>query len=207
MGATKERPPAQKTADGSIGEAGGDFRTELMRLLPQVRAFAHFLCRDRAAADDLAQEALMRAWAARNSFQPGSHMRAWLFVIVRNSFYSDQRKAWRAVALDADTAERTLRQDSVQTEALDLDDVRRALQRLPQDQREAIILVAAGGLSYEETAQICQCAVGTIKSRVNRARKALIDIIDSGQIPAPDEAAQNALELLIADAKRLATDK
>jgi RNA polymerase sigma-70 factor (ECF subfamily) len=178
----------------------------LTALLPQVRAFAHFLCRDRAAADDLAQEALLRAWGARASFQPGSHMRAWLFVIVRNAFYSDQRKAWRAVALDAEKAERTLRQESVQAEALDLDDARRALQRLPQDQREAIILVTAGGLSYEETAHICQCAVGTIKSRVNRARKALIEIIDSGQVPKPDHTAQSALDLLIADAKRLAKD-
>jgi RNA polymerase sigma-70 factor (ECF subfamily) len=183
-----------------------EFKTELTGLLPQVRAFAHFLCRDRAAADDLAQESLLRAWGARKSFQPGSHMRAWLFVIVRNAFYSDQRKSWRSVALDQETAERTLRQESAQTEALDLDDVRRALQRLPQDQREAIILVTAGGLSYEETAQICQCAVGTIKSRVNRARKALIEIIDSGQIPPPDRDAQSALDQLIADAKRLADE-
>jgi RNA polymerase sigma-70 factor (ECF subfamily) len=196
------------TADADDAQARDTaFKSELTTLLPQVRAFAHFLCRDRAAADDLAQESLMRAWAARASFQPGSHMRAWLFVIVRNAFYSDQRKAWRAVALDTETAERTLRQESVQSEALDLDDARRALQRLPQDQREAIILVTAGGLSYEETAQICQCAVGTIKSRVNRARKALMEIIESGQIPPPDEAAQSALDLLIADAKRLADDE
>jgi RNA polymerase sigma-70 factor (ECF subfamily) len=196
------------TADADDAQARDTaFKSELTTLLPQVRAFAHFLCRDRAAADDLAQESLMRAWAARASFQPGSHMRAWLFVIVRNAFYSGQRKAWRAVALDTETAERTLRQESVQSEALDLDDARRALQRLPQDQREAIILVTAGGLSYEETAQICQCAVGTIKSRVNRARKALMEIIESGQIPPPDEAAQSALDLLIADAKRLADDE
>ncbi len=181
------------------------FKAELTALLPQVRAFARFLCQgNRAAADDLAQDALMRAWAARASFQPGSQMRAWLFVIVRNVFYSDRRKAWRNVALDQEAAERTLKQESGQTQTLDLDDVRRALHLLPQDQRDALVLVTAGGLSYEEAAEVCECAVGTIKSRVNRARKALLEIIDSGNAPARDTPADDALDTLIDDARRLA---
>src|SRR5262245_25571369 len=113
------------------------FKQEMTSLLPQVRAFARFLCRgDRAAADDLAQDALMRAWAARASFQPGSQMRAWLFVIVRNVFYSDRRKAWRSVALDQEAAERTLKAEGGQPGVMDLDDVRRALNLLPEDQRD-----------------------------------------------------------------------
>jgi len=181
------------------------FKTELESLLPQVRAFARFLCRgDRAAADDLAQDALTRAWAARASFQPGSQMRAWLFVIIRNVFYSDRRKAWRSVALDDEAAERTLKQDGGQPDIMDLDDVRRALDLLAPDQREALILVTAGGISYEEAADVCGCAVGTIKSRVNRARKALLDIIDSGETPPRDGPAGDALSSLVEDARKLA---
>ena len=184
------------------------FKAELVSLLPQVRAFARFLCRgDRAAADDLAQDALTRAWAARASFQPGSQMRAWLFVIVRNVFYSDRRKAWRSVALDDETAERTLKQDGGQPDIMDLDDVRRALNMLAPDQREALILVTAGGVSYEEAAEVCGCAVGTIKSRVNRARKALLGIIDSGEAPPRDTPAADALSSLVEDAKRLASTR
>ncbi|MGE3301632.1 MAG: sigma-70 family RNA polymerase sigma factor [Hyphomonadaceae bacterium] len=190
-------------ADARAGDKA--FKAEMLALLPQVRAFSRFLCQgDRAAADDLAQDALVRAWAARDSFQPGSQMRAWLFVIVRNAFYSDRRKAWRSVTLDQEAAERTLRQESAQADTLDLDDVRRALNRLPSDQREALVLVTAGGLSYEEAAAVCDCAVGTIKSRVNRARKALLDIVDTGAAPPPDAPAEDALSTLIEDAKRLA---
>jgi len=181
------------------------FKSEMTSLLPQIRAFSRFLCQgDRAAADDLAQDALMRAWAARASFQPGSQMRAWLFVIVRNVFYSDRRKAWRSVSLDQDAAERTLKTEGGQSEILELDDVRRALTMLAEDQRDALILVTAGGLSYEEAAAVCDCAVGTIKSRVNRARKALLDIIDQGGAPPRDNRAEDALSSLIEDARRLA---
>ncbi len=194
----------KKPRELSAAEARA-FKTELLSLLPQIRAFARFLCQgDRAAADDLAQDALMRAWAARASFQPGSQMRAWLFVILRNVYYSDRRKAWRSVALDQEAAERTLSQEAAQGETLDLDDVRRALNLLPTDQREALVLVTAGGLSYEEAANVCSCAVGTIKSRVNRARKALLDIVDTGGAPPRDTPAEDALSRLIEDARRLA---
>jgi len=183
------------------------FKRELLELIPQIRAFARFLCQgDRAGADDLAQEALARAWQARNRFEPGSQMRAWLFVIVRNLYYSDRRKAWRSVAWDAHAAERTLQQREDQGESLDLDDVRRAMNLLADDQRDALILVTAGGLSYEEAAQVCGCAVGTIKSRVNRARKALLEAIDSGQLPPRDAPANDALANLVDNARRLATE-
>lgn len=185
-----------------------DFKRELEALIPQVRAFARFLCQsDRARADDLAQEGLLRAWQARASFTPGTQMRAWVFVITRNLFYSERRRAWRSVAYDETAAERTLKTDAVQTDQLDLDDVRRALATLPDDQREALILVSAGGLSYEEAATVCACAVGTIKSRVNRGRKALIAKLEGIGVPARDLPADRALASLVADAKRVASDR
>lgn len=185
-----------------------DFKRELEALIPQIRAFARFLCQsDRARADDLAQEGLLRAWQARASFTPGTQMRAWVFVITRNLFYSERRRAWRSVAYDETAAERTLKTDAVQTDQLDLDDVRRALATLPDDQREALILVSAGGLSYEEAATVCSCAVGTIKSRVNRGRKALIAKLEGTGVPARDLPADRALASLVADAKRVASDR
>lgn len=184
------------------------FRNELEPLIPQVRAFARFLCQsDRARADDLTQEGLLRAWQARDSFTPGTQMRAWLFVIVRNLFYSDRRRAWRSVAYDETAAERTLQTKAVQNEQLELDDVRRALTLVPDDQREALILVSAGGLSYEEAAQICGCAVGTIKSRVNRGRKALVAVLQTTGVPARGQPSEHAFSALIEDAKRLATER
>lgn len=185
-----------------------DFKAELTPLIPQVRAFARFLCQsDRAAADDLAQEGLMRAWQARASFEPGTQMRAWLFVIVRNLFYSERRRAWRSVAYDETAAERTLQAAGSQIETMELDDVRRAMQMVPEDQREALILVSAGGLSYEEAANICGCAVGTIKSRVNRGRKALLEALESRKVPARDGRAEQALNSLLDNARRIATDR
>jgi RNA polymerase sigma-70 factor, ECF subfamily len=184
------------------------FKRELEPLIPQVRAFARFLCQsDRSRADDLAQEALMRAWQARESFAPGTQMRAWLFVIVRNLFYSERRRAWRVVAYDETAAERTLQTKAVQNEQLELDDVRRALALVPDDQREALILVSAGGLSYEDAAGICGCAVGTIKSRVNRGRKALTLALESTIVPNRDTPAEMAIASLLNDARRVANER
>lgn len=198
-----ETPPADKPR-----LSDSEFKKELEALIPQIRAFSRFLCQsDRARADDLAQEGLMRAWQARASFTPGTQMRAWIFVITRNLFYSERRRAWRSVAYDETAAERTLRTEAVQGDQLDLDDVRRAMATLPDDQREALILVSAGGLSYEEAATVCQCAVGTIKSRVNRGRKALVLKLESTGMPARDLPADHALASLVADAKRVATDR
>jgi RNA polymerase sigma-70 factor (ECF subfamily) len=111
------------------------------------------------------------------------------------------------VAYDETAAERTLKTEAVQGDQMDLDDVRRALSTLPDDQREALILVSAGGLSYEEAATVCGCAVGTIKSRVNRGRKALLFKLESTGMPARDLPADHALASLVADAKRVATDR
>jgi RNA polymerase sigma-70 factor (ECF subfamily) len=160
------------------------FRTELVALVPQMRAFARSLCQHRAEAEDLAQEGLAKAWASRASYTPGTNMKAWTFMILRNQFYSDKRRSWRSSELDPETAERTLIASGDPSSNLELDELRRAMALLPDDQREALILIGAGGLSYEEAAEVCGAAVGTIKSRVSRARDRLALIYAEGDIPA-----------------------
>ncbi len=167
-------------ATSSTGRADPDtaFRQGLLELIPFLRAFSRSLCGDRDLADDLAQEALTKAWQSRDSFRPGSNLKAWLFTILRNQFYSDRRRAWRQAPWDEGAAERLPAASGEQTWAVQLSETARALRGLPNEQREALILVGAGGFSYEEAARICNCAVGTVKSRVARARKALIGSLE-----------------------------
>jgi RNA polymerase sigma-70 factor, ECF subfamily len=152
-------------------------RDVMLAAVPSLRAFAISLCGNVDRADDLVQEALLRAWANLDSFEPGTNMSAWLFTILRNLFRSEYRKRRREVE-DADGSyAESLTSLPDQTSHLELDEFRRALDRLPHDQRESLILVGASGFSYEEAAHICGCAVGTIKSRVNRARSRLAEIL------------------------------
>ncbi|MDP1597794.1 sigma-70 family RNA polymerase sigma factor [Phenylobacterium sp.] len=174
------------------------FKTELTGLIPQMRAFARSLCRDAVAADDLAQDALLKAWNNRSSYQAGTNMKAWTFMILRNQFYSDKRRSWRSTQLDPEVAERTLVAVSNPIASLELDEVRRALAKLPEDQREALILIGAGGLSYEEVSEICGCAIGTIKSRVSRARDRLAALLEDGAYDQDDMLPSNAMGNLIA---------
>ncbi|HVK43103.1 MAG: polymerase subunit sigma-70 [Phenylobacterium sp.] len=174
------------------------FKTELTGLIPQMRAFARSLCRDATAADDLAQDALLKAWNNRASYQPGTNMKAWTFMILRNQFYSDKRRSWRSTQLDPEVAERTLVAVSNPIASLELDEVRRALAMLPEDQREALILIGAGGLSYEEVSEICDCAIGTIKSRVSRARDRLASILEDGAYEEDNVLPSSAMATLIA---------
>ncbi len=152
-------------------------RSELMGSIPNLRAFAMSLCGDAARADDLVQETLLKAWDHLASFQEGTNLKAWLFTILRNLFFSEHRKRRREVE-DADghmSAQLAVHPE--QLGHMDLQDFRIALQKLPNDQREALILVGAEGFSYEEAAVIADCAVGTIKSRVNRARIRLTELL------------------------------
>jgi RNA polymerase sigma-70 factor (ECF subfamily) len=152
-------------------------REVMLAAVPSLRAFAISLCGNVDRADDLVQEALLRAWANLDSFEPGTNMSAWLFTILRNLFRSEYRKRRREVE-DADGSyAESLTSLPAQTSHLELDEFRRALDQLPADQRESLILVGASGFSYEETAQICGCAVGTVKSRVNRARGRLAEML------------------------------
>jgi RNA polymerase sigma-70 factor (ECF subfamily) len=146
-------------------------------LIPHLRAFARSLA-PRTDADDLAQEAMLRAWRSRASYQPGTNMKAWVFTILRNQFISVRRRAWRTQPLDPVVAEDTLVANDDPSAGEELLDVRNAMQLLPHDQKEALILTGPAGLTYEETARICQCAIGTVKSRVSRGRATLLAILD-----------------------------
>ena len=179
------------------------FKRDLVALIPHLRAFARTLCGDAAAADDLAQDAVMKAWDARSSFQMGTNMKAWTFMILRNQFYSEKRRSWRQSQLDQEAAERTLVAIDDPASPIALDEMRLALGMLPSEQREALILVGAGGFAYEEAADICGCAVGTVKSRVSRARRALHGILEDGAYDRDGTPAGEAMRAILADADRL----
>lgn len=182
------------------------FRQELTELIPHLRAFARSLCGNPTLADDVAQDAMLKAWKARDKFKPGSNLKAWTFTILRNQFYSIKRRSWRATSLDQQVAEQTIVAQNDQEKAVQLNELRRGLDSLKDDQREALILVGASGLSYEEAAEICGCAVGTIKSRVSRARKALEIIIESASFDteADSVGALDAMDEILNEADQLA---
>lgn len=149
------------------------FKAALLAALPSLRAFAMSLTGRHDQADDLVQETVMKAWAKQDAFTLGTNMNAWLFTILRNLFYSQMRKRGREVQdVEGAFASRVGVAPS-HDGRMDLADFRRALDQLPPDQREAILLIGAAGFSYEEAATICGCAVGTVKSRVSRARSRL----------------------------------
>jgi RNA polymerase sigma-70 factor, ECF subfamily len=162
---------------------------DMVALVPQLHTFARSLCRDGVRADDLVQEALMRAINNIQRFKPGTNLKAWLFTIVRNEHYSQLRRGkFEAQGMDIEL----LPEPSVPPDhdgKLELRDLNRALASLSPGQRTALILVSVSGFSYEEAAEICGCAVGTIKSRVARARETLLEMLEGRQPMAavPDE--------------------
>src|SRR6266403_1403525 len=163
-------------------------REVMLAAVPSLRAFAISLSGNVDRADDLVQETLLRAMANINSFQPGTNMSAWLFTILRNLFRSEYRKRRREVEDPEGTYADTLTSVPEQQGKVEFEELRVALAKLTPDQREAIILVGASGFSYEEAAAICDCAVGTIKSRVNRARIRLAELLATNNI---DDASPN----------------
>lgn len=156
-------------------ESRGDdgFRRALLAAMPHLRAFARGLCGIPDQADDLVQETAIKAWAARDRFVMGTNMRAWTFTILRNTYLNELRSGRRYVAYDPELAERSLVEDASQETGLHLADMNKALQALPPERREAVLLVGAGGFSYIDAAEICGVATGTMKSRVARGRAAL----------------------------------
>jgi RNA polymerase sigma-70 factor, ECF subfamily len=153
------------------------FKREMLATLPSLRAFAVSLTGKHDKADDLVQDTVMKAWAKQSSFEMGTNIKAWLFTILRNEFYSQMRKRGREVQ-DTDGAfTERLSVHPSQYGSMDLEDFKVALAKLPDDQREAVILIGASGFSYEEAAAICDCAVGTMKSRVSRARTRLTELL------------------------------
>ena len=153
------------------------FKRELLATLPSLRAFAVSLSGKHDKADDLVQDTVMKAWAKQSSFEMGTNIKAWLFTILRNEFYSQMRKRGREVQDSDGVFTERLAVHPSQYGVMDLADFKKALDGLPDDQREAIVLIGASGFSYEEAADICNCAVGTMKSRVSRARSRLQDVL------------------------------
>lgn len=182
------------------------FRQELTALIPHLRAFSRSLCQNSTLADDIAQDAMLKAWKSRHQFKPGTNLKAWCFTILRNQFYSFKRRSWRATPLDQEVAEQTIIANTNPEKSVELNELRRGLDSLKEDQREALILVGASGLSYEEAAEICGCAVGTIKSRVSRARKALQTIMETADFDdnADGVSALDAIQSIMAEAEKLA---
>lgn len=154
------------------------FKKQIAAVIPQLRACGRSLSGSSDRADDLVQEAVLRAWAARDRFQEGTSFKAWTFTILRNLFLSQMRRTRFSAEWDDLAAERVLAAPADQDRHLHVADVQRALEKLPEAQREALVLVGAGGVTYEEAAEICDCPIGTIKSRVARGRTALIAMIE-----------------------------
>jgi RNA polymerase sigma-70 factor, ECF subfamily len=154
-----------------------NFRDGLVAEIPGLRAFAVSLCGSVTMADDLVQEALLRAWSNSSKFQLGTSLRAWLFTILRNTYYSQYRKRSREVQDSDGVYSRGIAVEGDQESHLDLVDFRKALAKLPAEQREVLMMVGASGLSYEEAAAICDVEIGTIKSRLSRARTRLSELL------------------------------
>jgi len=178
MLACRERLYEEVTMDGANTNPPSDaFVAELTQCLPHMRSFARFLCRRDDLADDLVQDAVVRALAAAHQFQPGTNFKAWIFTIMDNLNISNYRRKRPLVTLTEVVEPASCQIAPNQIDALILRDLDRAIRRIPAAQRNALILVVVHGLSYDDAARVCQCAVGTIKSRVGRARAALHEML------------------------------
>ena len=173
-----------------------DPRDELVEHLPAMRAFAMSLSRNAATADDLVQDAVVKAWSNMDKFQPGTNLRAWLFTILRNTYYSQFRKRRYEVEDPQGVHAATLPEQPRHDGRLAIKDFRSAFRELTDEQREALVLVGVEGFSYQEAAEMCGCAVGTVKSRINRARKQLAELMhldDDGVLGITDAATAEVL--------------
>lgn len=156
-----------------------EWRNEVVAMIPALRAFAWSLSHNGSDADDLVQDTLIKAWSNRDKFEPGTNLRAWLFTILRNTYYTQVIRRRREVRDETGEYANNMRTPPTQDWSIAMRALQAGLAQLPDEHREALILVGAAGLSYEEAAEICGCALGTIKSRVNRARARLLKIMDA----------------------------
>lgn len=154
-----------------------DSETDVVDLIPALRAFARTFCRDPSDADDLVQETLTKGLANLDKFEPGTRMKSWLFTIMRNSFYTRIKTYSREAPGLIDCASGRPVSEATQEWTIRGKEVDEAISRLPQQKREVLVLIGVLGLSYEETAETCSCAVGTVKSRLNRARVAILEYL------------------------------
>jgi RNA polymerase sigma factor (sigma-70 family) len=162
-------------------QAADTFERDLIALLPHLRNFSRMLCARQEFSEDIVQETLIKAWRARDRFEPGTNLRAWLFTILRHEFYSYKRRAWRQAAWDEDFADNIPAPADEQSWAMDLSDCTRALGQLPVGQRETLLLVGVGGYSYEKAASALEAPIGTLKSRLARGRSNLTKLLAGGE--------------------------
>ena len=176
--------------------SAADPRDELVEHLPAMRAFAISLTRNGATADDMVQDTLIKAWTNIDKFEVGTNMRAWLFTILRNTYYSSRRKMKREVADVDGVFTESLAEKPAHDGHMQMNDFRKALMKLNDEQREALLLIGASGFSYEEAAEMCGVAVGTIKSRTNRARAQLAEMLgynESESLEMTDDATMSVI--------------
>ena len=155
------------------------WRDDVIAMIPALRAFAWSLSHNASDADDLVQDTLIKAWTNRDKFEVGTNLRAWLFTILRNTYYTTVVRRRREVRDEDGVYAATLTSAANQDWSVAVTAMEAALQRLPDEHREALVLVGGAGLTYEEAAEVCGCALGTIKSRVNRARNRLLKLLDA----------------------------
>lgn len=191
-----------------LGHGDSDFEAELLSLYPQLKSFTRVLCRDRDNADDLTQSAYAGAWRLRRSFASGMSLRAWLFAFARRRFLLDLRNEWREVAWDDDAATSTDRQVD-QGAWLELSETLAAICHLTGLARVVLLLIGVGGFSYSEAAAICNCSVGTVKSRLWRARRELSAILEGRRKADPKIRGndRNAAAMLLAELEALASER
>lgn len=154
----------------------------IVDLIPALRAFARTFCRVPDDADDLVQETLTKGLANIDKFEPGTRMKSWLFTIMRNSYYTRIKAADREKPGLLDCASAIPITEATQEWSVQSKEVSNAVQRLPEHQREVLMLIGVLGVSYEETAEICGCAVGTVKSRLNRARASVLEYLGESSL-------------------------
>ena len=185
MSESREIPTRRlrQNADANGQKAETEFRDGLLSLMPLVGSVSRSMCRDADLAEDILQEALCKAWGARSTFCPGSNLKAWLLTILRNTYYQYCRRAWRLLPLNEDVALNIPGPENEQQWSVDLADTVEALRVLSLVQRETLMLVGVGGLKYDEAAAIGNCAIGTAKSRVTRARKKILAAMEGSVKP------------------------
>ena len=160
-----------------------EFKAALVENLPHLRAFAHLIARNHALAEDLVQDTIVRALAKRHQFRPGTNLKGWLIIILRNRFFNEMRRSSRKSEVTIEPQGDLAAIDGCQEVSVEIQDFKAAFRKLPPTQREALVLVGASGFSYEEAAKIARCPVGTMKSRVSRARAELASQLHGVETP------------------------
>ena len=184
-----------------------EFKRQVVANIPVLRSFARGLCGDATAGDDLAQDTLLKAWQYRAQFTVGTNFKGWILKIARNHFYSQRRRVWRETPLDLAMSAQIPAVGTDQVQSLMLNDLRNALAALSDEQREATILVGAGGFSHRQAAEMCDVPEGTMKSRVCRARAKLAALLDRGEVAHDAEPAWLAAQLIMAELSTLSAGR